>query len=176
MKTIILILLFSTSILSGYSNTENCTERSASGQSDFTKQTDCQNINLKVNQTRKQEREAKSQIAAKKRAHSLFKKSSDPEKSFFAHVFGDLGKGIKITLIVLACVSALLGLVYFLLLFNSLFLYCALGVILIGGLTYLIIDNYSSSHDGKGTKVLDFLATVGTPILELLAGLITGLI
>jgi hypothetical protein len=54
---------------------------------------------------------------------------------------------------------------------NAPWLYISLGVIALGGLVYLIIDNSPKKDTDSGEKMLAFLEKVGTPILALLGGI-----
>jgi len=94
-----------------------------------------------------------------------------PDESFFSFLFGDFWKNLGIVLLVLAGIALVGGLLLFVLTVNAPWLYISLGVIALGGLVYLIIDNSPKKDTDSGEKMLAFLEKVGTPILALLGGI-----
>jgi hypothetical protein len=94
-----------------------------------------------------------------------------PDESFFSFLFGDFWKNLGIVLLVLAGIALVGGLLLFVLTVNAPWLYISLGVIALGGLVYLIIDNSPKKDTESGEKMLAFLEKVGTPILALLGGI-----
>jgi len=101
--------------------------------------------------------------------------SNVPDESFFSFVFGDFWKNLGIVLLVIAGIALVGGLLLFVLTVNAPWLYISLGVIALGSIIYLIIDNSPKKDTESGEKVLAFLEKVGTPILALLCGLATAM-
>lgn len=97
--------------------------------------------------------------------------SNTPDESFFSFLFGDFWKNVGIVLLVIAGIALVGGLVLFVLTVNAPWLYISLGVIALGGLVYLIIDNTPKKDTESGEKMLAFLEKVGTPILAVLCGI-----
>lgn len=114
-------------------------------------------------------------ISAKK---LILKSSSNnaPDESFFSFLFGDFWKNLGIVLLVLAGIALVGGLALFVLTVNAPWLYISLGVIAVGALVYLIIDNSPKKDTESGGKMLAFLEKVGTPILAVLCGIAGAII
>ena len=98
-----------------------------------------------------------------------------PDESFFSFLFGDFWKKLGIVLLVLAGIALVGGLVLFVIAVNAPWLYISLGVIALGGLVYLIIDNSPKKETEGGEKTLNFLEKVGTPILSILCGIASAM-
>jgi hypothetical protein len=98
-----------------------------------------------------------------------------PDESFFSFLFGDFWKKLGIVLLVLAGIALVGGLVLFVIAVNAPWLYISLGVIALGGLVYLIIDNSPKKETVGGEKTLNFLEKVGTPILSILCGIASAM-
>lgn len=94
--------------------------------------------------------------------------SNEPDESFFSFLFGEFWKKLGTVLLVIAGIALVVGLLLFVLAVNAPWIYISLGVITLGGLVYLIIDNSPKKDTEGGEKVLAFLEKVGTPILTAL--------
>jgi hypothetical protein len=102
--------------------------------------------------------------------------TNTPDESFFSFVFGNFWSDLGTVLMVLAGITLVGSIVIFVLTVNAPWLYISLGVIALGAIIYLVIDNSARQASKGGEKFLSFLEKIGAPILEILIGLATGMV